>query len=72
MYFLDLEVARFIKGILVSQRPYALQLLADIGYLGSKLVVTPMKPNLKLSQDDGELFDDSSLQEDCLVNCYIS
>ena len=45
----------------MSQRPYALQLLVDTGYLGSKPAVTPMEPNLKLSQEDGELFDDHSL-----------
>ncbi|KAL5569236.1 hypothetical protein UlMin_025811 [Ulmus minor] len=46
---------------LVSQRPYALQLLADIGYLGCKPAVTPMEPNLKLSQDEGDLLPDASL-----------
>uniref|UniRef100_A0A803P2P3 Uncharacterized protein n=1 Tax=Cannabis sativa TaxID=3483 RepID=A0A803P2P3_CANSA len=44
--------SRSVKGIFVSQRHYALQLLEDIGYLGSKPVTTLMETNLKLSQKD--------------------
>uniref|UniRef100_A0A803Q290 Retrovirus-related Pol polyprotein from transposon TNT 1-94-like beta-barrel domain-containing protein n=1 Tax=Cannabis sativa TaxID=3483 RepID=A0A803Q290_CANSA len=47
-----LEVARFAKGIFISQRPYELQWLEDLGHLGCKLVTTPMEANLKLSQDE--------------------
>uniref|UniRef100_A0A803Q176 Reverse transcriptase Ty1/copia-type domain-containing protein n=1 Tax=Cannabis sativa TaxID=3483 RepID=A0A803Q176_CANSA len=53
-YFLGLEISRFAKVIFVSQRHYALQLLEDIGYLGSKPVNTPMEANLKSSQDNKE------------------
>uniref|UniRef100_A0A803QH13 Polyprotein n=1 Tax=Cannabis sativa TaxID=3483 RepID=A0A803QH13_CANSA len=60
-YFLGLEIAGSKEGIFVSQRGYALQLLEDLGYLGSKPVSTPMESNLKLSQDSKEGLVDPTL-----------
>ena len=57
-YFLGLEVAFLAASISVCQHKYALELLSETGYLGCKLASIPMDPNLKLSQDDGELVDD--------------
>ncbi|KAL5549915.1 hypothetical protein UlMin_000091 [Ulmus minor] len=57
-FFLGLVIARSPKGIMISQRPYALQLLQDMGYLGTKLVNTPMEVNLKLSKYEGDLLAD--------------
>jgi len=59
-YFLGLEVARSDKGIVVSQRKYALDILEDSGVLGAKPVFFPMDPNIKLSRSDGELLSDPS------------
>ena len=60
-FFLGLEVVRSPKGIIISQRSYALQLLQDMGYLGCKATSTPMEANLKLSKDDGELLEDPTM-----------
>ncbi|KAM6555970.1 hypothetical protein CsatB_002989 [Cannabis sativa] len=60
-YFLGLEIARSQKGIFVSQRPYALQLLEDLGHLGCKPMNTPMEANLKLGQNDKEKLADPTL-----------
>ncbi|KAL5797590.1 hypothetical protein ACOSQ2_002410 [Xanthoceras sorbifolium] len=57
-YLLGLEVARSTAGISVCQRKYALKLLLDFGYLACKPAFTPMESNLKISQDDSDLFSD--------------
>ena len=53
-YFLGLEIAQSSKGILLSQRHYALQLLEDTGFLGSKPAHLPMDPNVSLNVHDGD------------------
>ncbi|XP_062089460.1 uncharacterized protein LOC133795993 [Humulus lupulus] len=55
-FFLCLEIGRSKNGIFVLQRPFTLQILSDIGYLGAKACSTPMEPNIKLSKDQGEIF----------------
>jgi len=59
-YFLGLEVAHSAKGIVISQRKYALEVLEDYGVLGAKPVFFPMDPNLKLSRTNGELLSNPS------------
>ena len=53
-YFLGLEIAWSSKGIMLSQRHYALQLLGDTSFLGSKLANLPMDPNDSLTVNDGD------------------
>ena len=54
-FFLGLEVATLSKGISLSQHHYVLKLLSDVGYIKCKTRKTPIDPNMKLSQDVGDL-----------------
>uniref|UniRef100_A0A803PSF8 Reverse transcriptase Ty1/copia-type domain-containing protein n=1 Tax=Cannabis sativa TaxID=3483 RepID=A0A803PSF8_CANSA len=56
-----LEVDHSDKGISVSHEPFTLQLVQETGYLGAKLVSTPMEPNTRLSRDNGEPLPDSTI-----------
>ncbi|XP_061348083.1 uncharacterized mitochondrial protein AtMg00810-like [Gastrolobium bilobum] len=53
-FFLGLEIARSPHGIVVNQRKYVLELLADSGLLGAKAASTPMEPTLRLCQNQGD------------------
>ncbi|XP_070051112.1 uncharacterized mitochondrial protein AtMg00810-like [Nicotiana tomentosiformis] len=59
-YFLGIEVAQSKTGIAISQRKYALDILEETCMLNSKLVDTPMDPNIKLVPGQGEPFEDPS------------
>lgn len=60
-YFLGLEVAWSQGGIHVCQRKYALDILANSGFLGVRPVKLPMDQNFKFSKDTGSPLSDTSL-----------
>jgi len=60
-FFLGIEIARSKKGIYISQRKYALEIIKDSGYLGAKPVEFPME-ECRLS-NTGELLKDPCIYQ---------
>ena len=60
-HFLGIEVSKSRKGICLSQRKYALDLLRSTGNLGAKPADTPIKMSHKLSFEDGDLLEDAQM-----------
>lgn len=44
-YFFGIEFTKNEDGILMHQRKYALELIAEMGFAGAKPVTTPIKQN---------------------------
>ena len=53
-YFLSIKVTQSNSGMVISQRKYTLDILANIGMLDRKSVDTPMDLNVKLVPGQGE------------------
>ncbi|XP_013594651.1 PREDICTED: uncharacterized mitochondrial protein AtMg00810-like [Brassica oleracea var. oleracea] len=54
-YFLGIEIARSPQGMFLSQRKYALDIVDEVGMLGSKPATTPMEMNHRLLADKSPL-----------------
>ena len=54
-YFLGIEVAHSKRGIFVSQQKYVLDLLRETGKIGCKPAETPIEPNHKLGEANGDV-----------------
>jgi hypothetical protein len=60
-YFLDIEVIQSLKGIWLLQRQYALNKLFEYGMTGCKPISIPLEQNVKLSADEGDLVEDTTM-----------
>jgi Reverse transcriptase (RNA-dependent DNA polymerase) len=56
-YFLEIEIARGAKEIVLSQRKYVLDLLTETGMLECRPAVAPIDQKFKLSAEAGEPVD---------------
>lgn len=57
--FLGIKVGRVEEGFMLIQRKYALDLIVDVGLLGSKLAPTPMEQQHKLGLDTSPFIRDA-------------
>ena len=53
-YFLIIEVFRSKKGIIINQKKYILELLAEVGMIDCKPAETPIVTNHRLQTTPGE------------------
>jgi hypothetical protein len=60
-YFLGIEVIQSPKGIRLLQRQYALNKLSEYGMTGWKPISIPLEQNVKLSADEGDLVEDTTM-----------
>lgn len=64
-YFVGIELARSLQGIYHSQRKYALEIISEIGLLGSKLVSTLLELNHNLAKASRPLCPGGPLSTSC-------
>jgi hypothetical protein len=64
-YFFDIEVIQSPKGIWLLQRQYALNKLFEYGMTGCKPISIPLEQNVKLSADEGDLVEDTTMYRCC-------
>jgi hypothetical protein len=60
-YFLGIEVIQSPEGIWLLQRQYALNKLSEYGMKGCKPISIPLEQNVKLSVDEGDLVQDTTM-----------
>ncbi len=60
-YFLGIEAIQSPEGIWLLQRQYALNKLSEYGMMGCKPILIPLEQNVKLSVDEGDLVEDTSI-----------
>jgi hypothetical protein len=60
-YFFNIEVIQSLKGIWLLQRQYALNKLSEYGMMGCKPISIPLEQNVKLSGNEGDLVEDTTM-----------
>jgi len=60
-YFLGIEVIQSPNGIWLLQRQYALNKLSEYGMTSCKSISIPLEQNVKLSADEGDLVEDTTM-----------
>jgi hypothetical protein len=60
-YFLGIEIIQSPKRIWLLQRQYALNKLSIYGMTGCKPISIPLEQNVKLSADEGDLVEDTTI-----------
>jgi hypothetical protein len=69
-YFLGIEVIKSPKGIWLLQRQYALNKLSKYGMTGCKPISIPLEQNVKLSANEGDIVEDTTMYK-CIVGSLI-
>ncbi len=67
-YFFGIEVIKSLKGIWLLQRQYALNKLFEYGMMGCKPILIPLEQNVKLSPDEGDLVEDTTMYRHIVGN----
>jgi hypothetical protein len=60
-YFLDIDVIQSPKRIWLLQKQYALNKLSEYGMTGCKPISIPLEQNVKLSANEGDLVEDTTM-----------
>jgi hypothetical protein len=60
-YFLGIEIIQSPKGIWLLQRQYVLNKLVEYGMTGCKPISIPLEQNVKLSANEGDLVEDTTM-----------
>jgi hypothetical protein len=60
-YFFSIEVIQSPKGIWLLRRQYALNKFSEYGMTGCKPILIPLEQNVKLSADEGDLVEDTTM-----------
>jgi len=67
-YFLGIEVIQSPKGIWLLQKQYAFNKLSEYGMTSYKPISIPLEQNVKLSVDEGDLVEDTTMYRRIMGN----